>query len=137
MVHTSDMLCCGCSEGGDLISKVPQGAKTVGICVSPPPPPSPLASEAQGVTQAGCVSTVLRCCGAVAVRVMDCTGEGAMSTIITGLEWVVDNLQLPAVVLMSIGGDATLLLDQACEALVNAGATVVVAAGNDDEGVAV
>ena len=73
----------------------------------------------------------------VAVRVMDCTGEGAMSTIISGLEWVLDNLQLPAVVLMSIGGDATLLLDQACEALVNAGATVVVAAGNDDEGVAV
>jgi len=46
----------------------------------------------------------------------------------------VDNLELPAVVLMSIGGDATLLLDQACEALVTAGATVVVAAGNDDEG---
>ena len=72
----------------------------------------------------------------VAVRVMDCTGEGAMSTIISGLEWVLDNLQLPAVVLMSIGGDATLLLDQACEALVNAGATVVVAAGNDNEGMA-
>jgi len=30
--------------------------------------------------------------------------------------------------------NATLLLDQACEALVTAGATVVVAAGNDDEG---
>ena len=69
-----------------------------------------------------------------AVRVMDCDGEGAMSTIITGLEWILENLELPAVVLMSIGGDATLLLDQACEALVTAGATVVVAAGNDDEG---
>lgn len=57
-----------------------------------------------------------------------------MSTIITGLEWILDNLELPAVVLMSIGGDATLLLDQACESLVNAGVTVVVAAGNDDEG---
>lgn len=69
-----------------------------------------------------------------AVRVMDCDGEGAMSTIITGLEWILENLELPAVVLMSIGGDATLLLDQACEALVTAGAVVVVAAGNDDEG---
>ena len=69
-----------------------------------------------------------------AVRVMDCDGEGAMSTIITGLEWILANLQLPAVVLMSIGGDATLLMDQACEALVNAGAVVVVAAGNSAEG---
>ncbi len=65
---------------------------------------------------------------------MDCDGEGAMSDIVTGLEWILENLELPAVVLMSIGGDATLLLDQACEALVTAGATVVVAAGNDDEG---
>ena len=73
-------------------------------------------------------------CHASAVRVMDCDGEGAMSDIVTGLEWILDNLELPAVVLMSIGGDATLLLDQACEALVTAGATVVVAAGNDDEG---
>ncbi len=30
--------------------------------------------------------------------------------------------------------NATLLLDEACEALVTAGATVVVAAGNDNEG---
>ncbi|KAL0022292.1 hypothetical protein WJX79_005985 [Trebouxia sp. C0005] len=67
------------------------------------------------------------------VRVMDCDGEGTTSDIVTGLEWILDNLELPAVVLMSIGGDATLLLDQACEALVTAGATVVVAAGNDDE----
>ena len=70
----------------------------------------------------------------VAVKVMDCSGEGAMSTIISGLEWVLKNLQLPAVVLMSIGGDATLLLDQACESLVVAGATVVVAAGNNAAG---
>ena len=87
-------------------------------------------------SQDGYLSTGLRCCGVIAVRVMDCTGEGAMSTIITGLEWVLENLQLPAVVLMSIGGEATLLLDQACDALVNAGATVVVAAGNDSEGMA-
>lgn len=89
--------------------------------------------EAQG-PQEEYVTTLLRRCSVVAVRVMDCSGEGAMSTIITGLEWVLENLQLPAVVLMSIGGDATLLLDQACEALVTAGATVVVAAGNDNEG---
>ena len=82
-------------------------------------------------------SLALRTVYAAAVRVMDCDGEGAMSTIITGLEWILGNLELPAVVLMSIGGDATLLLDQACESLVNAGATVVVAAGNDDEGSAI
>ena len=85
-------------------------------------------------TQSSLSHSNLSGCGAHAVRVMDCDGEGAMSTIITGLEWILENLELPAVVLMSIGGDATLLLDQACEALVTAGATVVVAAGNDDEG---
>lgn len=74
---------------------------------------------------------VLHC---VAVRVMDCEGEGAMSTIVTGLEWIHDNMIQPAVVLMSIGGTGTLLLDQACQSLVNAGAVVVVAAGNDAEG---
>lgn len=57
-----------------------------------------------------------------------------MSTIITGMEWILENLEQPAVVLMSIGGEATLLLDQACQSLVNAGATVVVAAGNDHNG---
>ena len=71
---------------------------------------------------------------ASAVRVMDCDGEGAMSTIVTGLEWIHDNMVQPAVVLMSIGGTGTLLLDQACQSLVNAGATVVVAAGNEAEG---
>ena len=65
---------------------------------------------------------------------MDCDGEGAMSTIVTGLEWIHDNMVQPAVVLMSIGGTGTLLLDQACQSLVNAGATVVVAAGNEAEG---
>ena len=65
---------------------------------------------------------------------MDCDGEGAMSTIVTGLEWIHDNMVQPAVVLMSIGGTGTLLLDQACQSLVNAGAVVVVAAGNEAEG---
>lgn len=31
------------------------------------------------------------------VRVMDCDGEGAMSTIVTGLEWIYDNMVQPAV----------------------------------------
>ena len=65
---------------------------------------------------------------------MDCDGEGAMSTIVTGLEWIHDNMVQPAVVLMSIGGTGTLLLDHACQSLVNAGAVVVVAAGNQAEG---
>lgn len=57
-----------------------------------------------------------------------------MSTIVTGLEWIHDNMVQPAVVLMSIGGTGTLLLDQACQSLVNAGAVVVVAAGNNAAG---
>lgn len=69
-----------------------------------------------------------------AVRVIDCDGSGSIAQIIAGLEWISGNAELPAVVLMSIGGTATAVLDTAVQALTNQGITVVVAAGNSAEG---
>ena len=70
----------------------------------------------------------------VAVRVLDCDGSGWASDIIHGLDWVVRHRPAgPAVVNLSIGGDAYPLIDQAVERTVAAGITVVVAAGNNGE----
>jgi len=71
----------------------------------------------------------------VPVRVLDCTGMGTISTLIAGLDWVLqDHAQSagPAVVNMSLGGDASSALDTEVNSLLAAGITTVVAAGNDN-----
>lgn len=69
-----------------------------------------------------------------AVRVMDCTGSAAVSTVVGGIEWVVANAIYPAVALMSLGTSASAVLDAAVSTMTAANITVVVAAGNNDEG---
>jgi subtilisin family serine protease len=69
----------------------------------------------------------------VPVRVFDCSGSTYSSTIVAGIEWVIANRPSSggAVINMSlgaIGGDT--LVDSATQAAINAGITVVVAAGN-------
>lgn len=70
----------------------------------------------------------------VAVRVLDCSGNGSGSNVIAALDWVAQQKQAnpgtPAVINMSLGGDAAAVLDAAVERTVAAGVTVVVAAGN-------
>ncbi|MBL8261665.1 MAG: S8 family serine peptidase [Xanthomonadaceae bacterium] len=66
------------------------------------------------------------------VRVFGCGNTTALSTIISGMNWVAANQVLPAVVNMSLGGGASLALDNAAQNLHNGGATVVVAAGNSN-----
>lgn len=66
------------------------------------------------------------------LRVMDCNGSGSTSTIIAGLDWLVANHQSPAVANLSLGGSNSTSLDTAVRNAVNAGITVVVAAGNDN-----
>lgn len=68
----------------------------------------------------------------ISVRVMDCTGSGTMSGVIAGLDWIAANLRRPAVVNLSLGGPATQSMDDACNRLLNAGALVVAAAGNEN-----
>ena len=66
-----------------------------------------------------------------AVRVLDCTGNGTDSTVISGVDWVTANRVLPAVANMSLGGGASTALDTAVQNSINAGVTYAVAAGND------
>ncbi|MCP3143630.1 S8 family serine peptidase [Pyxidicoccus xibeiensis] len=67
-----------------------------------------------------------------AVRVLDCDGEGTMSTVIAGLDWVAAHHVPPAVANLSLGFEPSEALDQAVRNLVAAGVTTVVAAGNDN-----
>lgn len=66
------------------------------------------------------------------VRVLDCNGSGSNSGVIAGVDWVVGNHQKPAVANMSLGGGNSTALDDAVRSAVNAGVTMVVAAGNDN-----
>ena len=66
-----------------------------------------------------------------AVRVLPCDGVGDMSDVVAGLDWVAQNRVLPAVVNLSLSGDYTAAVNQAIEAVVASGVTVVVAAGNN------
>jgi subtilisin family serine protease len=65
------------------------------------------------------------------VRALGCGGGSTTSTVIAGVDWVADNFIAPAVVNMSLGGGTSSSLDNAVQGLINAGITVVVAAGND------
>ncbi|AKF82611.1 peptidase S8 [Myxococcus fulvus 124B02] len=64
------------------------------------------------------------------VRVIDCEGEGTVSGIIAGIDWVTAHHQSPAVANLSLSLELSEALDQAVRNAVGAGVTVVVAAGN-------
>lgn len=67
-----------------------------------------------------------------AVRVLDENGEGYMSDVIAGIDWVVGNhVDDIQVISMSLGGNASDSLDQACQKAYNAGIIIVAAAGNN------
>jgi subtilisin family serine protease len=67
-----------------------------------------------------------------AVRVLSCSGSGSTAGVISGVDWVTNNKQLPAVANMSLGGGADRALDDAVRRSVAAGITYVLAAGNDN-----
>jgi serine protease len=67
------------------------------------------------------------------VRVLGCTGSGTNSGVIAGMDWVTANRIRPAVANMSLGGGASSTTDSAVQRMVNAGVTVVVAAGNSND----
>jgi subtilisin family serine protease len=66
----------------------------------------------------------------VAVRVLDCSGSGSWSGVISGIDWVAKNASGPAVANLSLGGGASSAVDEAIDDLAASGVTVVVAAGN-------
>lgn len=64
------------------------------------------------------------------VRVFGCSGTGATSAVIAGMDWIYSNVQLPAVANLSLGGSVSAALDTAVNNAMAAGVIVVVAASN-------
>src|SRR5688572_216344 len=70
----------------------------------------------------------------VPVRVLDCSGSGAISGIIEGIDWVTRNARRPAVANMSLGGGISSSLDQAVANSIARGVPYAIAAGNGNQG---
>ncbi|QSQ24782.1 S8 family serine peptidase [Pyxidicoccus parkwayensis] len=66
------------------------------------------------------------------VRVFNCDGEGTVSGVIAGLDWVAAHHVAPSVVNLSLGFEPSEALDQAVRDVIASGVTAVVAAGNDN-----
>ena len=64
-------------------------------------------------------------------RVLDCSGVGAISSVIAALDVVASDVRRPAVANMSLASAASAALDEAVRQVIAAGVTMVVAAGND------
>ncbi|MCX5178618.1 S8 family peptidase [Streptomyces virginiae] len=67
----------------------------------------------------------------VSVRVLGCDGQGTYAGMIAGMDWVAKNAKQPAVLNGSLGGPLSEALNNAADALTDAGVLPVVAAGND------
>ncbi len=69
----------------------------------------------------------------IPVRVLDCWGSGSDASVIAGLDWIITDHAngRPAVANLSLGGSPDPVLDDAINAVIADGVTVVVAAGND------
>jgi hypothetical protein len=66
----------------------------------------------------------------IVAQVLDCAGDGANSDLIDAISWVIATHQKPAVINMSLGGDRSPSVDKAVKSAIDAGITVIVAAGN-------
>lgn len=65
------------------------------------------------------------------VKVLNSTGSGYISDIISGLNWVLINHKKPAVINMSLGGTFSSTLNTAVQNCLNSGIQVICAAGNE------
>jgi subtilisin family serine protease len=84
-------------------------------------------------TVGGATFGVARQARLVSVRVLNCSGQGTLAGVISGLDWVAANAQQPAVANASLGGSYSPALNQAADALSDAGVLPVVAAGNETQ----
>jgi subtilisin family serine protease len=64
------------------------------------------------------------------VKVLTCTGSGSTSGVIKGVDWVTANAVKPAIANMSLGGGASVTLDNAVKRSADSGVFYAVAAGN-------
>ena len=87
-------------------------------------------------TVGGATTGVARGVNLISVRVLDCTGYGAWSTIIAGIDWVTqqkkNNPSIPMAANMSIGGGINSSVNDAVARAVTAGVVMAVAAGNSN-----
>jgi subtilisin family serine protease len=68
----------------------------------------------------------------VAVRVLDCDGNGSFSGVIAGIDWVTEHAPLQAIANMSLGAPGRhSATEQAITESINAGVPYAIAAGND------
>lgn len=68
----------------------------------------------------------------LSVRVLDCDGYGTISSILSGLNWIYELGETPAIISISVGTSTVNgILDNAINRLYDKGFLVVVAAGND------
>lgn len=68
-----------------------------------------------------------------AVRVFGCSGSTTTAAILSGMNWVNNNRNLPAVVNMSLGGPVSATQNNLVQTMTNNGIVVVVAAGNESQ----
>ena len=68
----------------------------------------------------------------VSVRVLDCSGSGLWSWVISGINWVTANHAASAVANMSLGGSANSSVDTAVNNSINAGVSYALSAGNSN-----
>ena len=66
----------------------------------------------------------------VSVRVLECDGRGAISDIISGINWVTENADGPSVVNMSLGSGRSTAMDNAIRNSIEKGISYVTSAGN-------
>ena len=64
------------------------------------------------------------------VRVLDCSGNGSVSGLIAGINWVTNHRIKPAVATMSVSVPKDIALNAAIDSLNNSGVTVVALAGD-------
>ena len=65
------------------------------------------------------------------IKVLDATGNGYTSDIISGLNWVINNKKTPCIINMSLGGTFSSSLNTAVQNCINNGIQVVCASGNE------
>ncbi|CRI64467.1 Peptidase S8 and S53 subtilisin kexin sedolisin (modular protein) [Thiocapsa sp. KS1] len=83
-------------------------------------------------TVGGATYGIAKAVSLVAVKVLDCNGSGATSGVISGIDWVIEHHEAPAVANMSLGGSYSSALNLAVKQATLAGISMVVAAGNDN-----
>jgi len=87
-------------------------------------------------TIGGSTYGVAKAASLVAVKVLSASGSGSNSGVISGIQWAVTNKTPRSVISMSLGGGYSAATNTAVRNAVNAGVTVVVAAGNENQNAA-